>query len=331
MKKNLISVIVPIYNVENYLEKCIDSILNQTYQNLEVILVDDGSPDNCAKICDEYANKDSRVVVLHKENGGVSSARNLGLEKAKGEFITFVDSDDYLEPTMYEKLIQKQQLENLDIVFARYKEIYESGEVKITETALEDFCKTSNLVYTFNCSSKKEKLNGETKIHDRVFCSLWRMLFKSEVLKGIKFSTKIRYMEDFVFFNEVALYSNIKFGFIDEYLYNYLIRGTSAYQTKSKKIVENSKGYLEEMTRILSGTKYEDYLPALEYFCYSECVLAKYVYGENIDYKDFKAWGTKNNYKCIKRIILGLKSQIKYFLIRHKMYILLKFLYKVKN
>lgn len=92
----LISVVVPIYNVENYLSNCIDSILSQTYKNLEIILVDDGSPDNCGKIIDGYAAKDSRIVVIHKQNGGLSDARNAGIDIAKGKYITFVDSDDYI-------------------------------------------------------------------------------------------------------------------------------------------------------------------------------------------------------------------------------------------
>ena len=94
--KPTISVIVPVYKVEKYIRKCIDSILNQTYQNIEVILVDDGSPDNCGKICDEYAYLDKRVRVIHKKNGGLGSARNVGLGLAKGQYIMFVDSDDYL-------------------------------------------------------------------------------------------------------------------------------------------------------------------------------------------------------------------------------------------
>ena len=98
-----ISVIVPIYNVEDYLHRCVDSIINQTYTNLEIILVDDGSPDNCLKICDEYAKKDSRIKVVHKKNGGLSDARNAGLEIATGEYIGFVDSDDYISLYFYEK------------------------------------------------------------------------------------------------------------------------------------------------------------------------------------------------------------------------------------
>ena len=103
--KELISIIVPIYNVEKYIHKCIESIINQTYKNLEIILVDDGSPDNCGNICEEYAKNDSRIKVIHKENNGLSSARNAGLEICKGDYIGFVDSDDYIELNMYEVLI----------------------------------------------------------------------------------------------------------------------------------------------------------------------------------------------------------------------------------
>jgi glycosyltransferase involved in cell wall biosynthesis len=102
--EGLVSVIVPIYNVEQYLNRCVDSIINQTYKNLEIILVDDGSPDKCGQICDEYALKDSRIVVIHKENGGLSDARNAGIEKATGEYLSFVDSDDWIEPEMIETL-----------------------------------------------------------------------------------------------------------------------------------------------------------------------------------------------------------------------------------
>lgn len=96
-----LSIIVPVYKVEPYLHRCVDSILAQTFTDFELILVDDGSPDNCGAICDEYAAKDSRILVIHKENGGLSDARNAGLDIAKGEYIGFVDSDDYISPQMY--------------------------------------------------------------------------------------------------------------------------------------------------------------------------------------------------------------------------------------
>ena len=100
----LISVIVPVYKVEPYLARCIDSILAQTFTDFELILIDDGSPDNCGRICDEYSQKNNRIQVIHKENGGLSSARNAGMEICKGDYIYFIDSDDWIEPDMYEKL-----------------------------------------------------------------------------------------------------------------------------------------------------------------------------------------------------------------------------------
>ena len=110
------SVIVPVYNVEIYLPRCIDSILSQSFTDFELILVDDGSPDNCGKICDEYALKDSRVRVFHKSNGGVSSARNLGLDNVRGEWVTFIDSDDYVEVDYLKELIDAQQKNQVDYV-----------------------------------------------------------------------------------------------------------------------------------------------------------------------------------------------------------------------
>lgn len=113
-----ISVIVPIYNVEPYIRQCLDSIVNQTYQNLEIILVDDGSPDNCGVICDEYAEKDGRIIVIHKKNGGLSAARNDGIEQASGDWIAFVDSDDWCELDYYEKLIKAVDGCKADVVCA---------------------------------------------------------------------------------------------------------------------------------------------------------------------------------------------------------------------
>ena len=139
--QELISVIVPIYNVEKYLKKCIDSIINQTYKNLEIILVDDGSPDNCGKICDEYAKNDKRIKVIHKKNGGLSDARNAGIDIAKGKYIGFVDSDDYIVSDMYEYLYNILIENSSDISICDYEYYYEknniigkSNNVKINET-----------------------------------------------------------------------------------------------------------------------------------------------------------------------------------------------------
>ena len=118
-----LSIIVPVYNVEPYLRRCIDSILAQTFTDFELILVDDGSPDNCPAICDEYAEKDPRIVVIHKQNGGLSDARNAGLDIARGEYIGFVDSDDYIDAEMYEKMYNAAIMHNSDIVSCAYERI----------------------------------------------------------------------------------------------------------------------------------------------------------------------------------------------------------------
>ena len=135
----LISVIVPIYNVEKYLDRCVDSIINQTYKNLEIILVDDGSPDNCPQMCDDYAKKDSRIKVVHKENGGLSDARNVGMEVATGEYVSFIDSDDYISLDFYETLLETIVDNDSDIVECGVVKFYEdnsfdkySDDLKVT-------------------------------------------------------------------------------------------------------------------------------------------------------------------------------------------------------
>lgn len=146
MENPKISVIVPVYKVETYLRKCLDSVVNQTYRNLEIILVDDGSPDNCGAVCDEYAAKDGRIQVIHKENGGVSSARNAGLAVATGDWLGWVDSDDWIELDMYEYMLKSALEQDADIVVCgrieRYPNrsrffVWENTQILNTTQALE--------------------------------------------------------------------------------------------------------------------------------------------------------------------------------------------------
>ncbi len=129
----LISIIVPVYNVEKYLSRCLNSILAQTFTDFEIIAVDDGSPDNCGKILDEYAQKDERIKVIHKENGGLSSARNAGLDVAQGEYVAFVDSDDYLSDKFIEKLYNLIKKYNADISQCSFKETSKNTEISTVE------------------------------------------------------------------------------------------------------------------------------------------------------------------------------------------------------
>lgn len=132
MNEPLVTVVVPIYNVEQQLSRCVDSILNQTYRNLEVILVDDGSPDNCPQICDNYAVKDARIKVIHKENAGLGFARNTGIDNATGKYICFFDSDDYIEPTTVEECCSKALSTDADLVCFGHIEETDEGKI-ITE------------------------------------------------------------------------------------------------------------------------------------------------------------------------------------------------------
>lgn len=130
-EEKLLSVIVPVYKVEPYLHRGIDSIRNQTYKNLQIILVDDGSPDNCGKICDEYAELDARIIVVHQKNRGLSGARNTGLRYAKGEYVAFVDSDDWIGSDMYRTLVGVMEAYNLDMARCGIIETNREGEKRI--------------------------------------------------------------------------------------------------------------------------------------------------------------------------------------------------------
>lgn len=132
-ENHLISVIIPVYNVENYLERCLDSVLNQSYENLEVILVDDGSTDNSGSICDEFATKDTRIKVIHKENGGLSSARNKGLEDMTGSYLTFIDSDDVIHKDMIKNMYSVSLDNNAQIAVCEFQEFYSDCAPEIAE------------------------------------------------------------------------------------------------------------------------------------------------------------------------------------------------------
>lgn len=188
---SLISVIVPIYNVEKYLHRCVDSILKQTYGDLEIILVDDGSTDNCGKICDEYAKKDRRIKVIHKENGGQSSARNVGLDYATGEYVSFIDSDDFIHPQMLEML---------------YKAVTDFD----VEMACCDFFRIKHKKDFDNIIYKSSELAYEILSRDEIFAnyhdrylkklqeSVCNKLIRREMFDGLKFCERMIYEDEHI-------------------------------------------------------------------------------------------------------------------------------------
>ncbi len=180
----IISVIVPIYKVERYLEKCIQSIQDQTLKDIEIILVDDGSPDRCGVICDEFAQNDSRITVIHKENGGVSSARNLGIRIANGEYIGFVDGDDWIDKDMYEVLYDGILKTNAEVAICGYRIEHEGN---ITQFVKND---GKTIVYT------KEEAVRKILIDEEIHSFTWNKLIKKELFIDFE-SPKLYYHQDY--------------------------------------------------------------------------------------------------------------------------------------
>ncbi|MGN0521374.1 MAG: glycosyltransferase family 2 protein [Eubacterium sp.] len=250
---SLISVIVPVYNSEKYLDKCIDSIVSQTYENLEIILIDDGSPDSCPQKCDEWAKRDSRIKVIHKENGGVSSARNCGLDIASGDYITFIDSDDFAETDMLEIMVNGAVCNDADIVVC--------GFIFDTVDGLSDEIKCTDALYHGSEIIKNYVL-------DNIRPEACSKLFKKSVIKSIGFNCSYGYAEDLLF-NYYAFKESKTVACIDECRYHYLQdsgnSSTTPFMTdaraKSYKIFEevlidcknNSELYGAAVKRFTSG------------------------------------------------------------------------------
>ncbi len=180
MNTSLISVIVPVYKTEKFLNRCVESLVNQTYKNLEIILIDDGSPDNCPKMCDDWAKEDSRIKVLHIKNAGVANARNTALKQASGSYIAFADSDDYLELNMYEKLINAAERHNADIVMCDYQINNESRGADRLKAVPKKKAMKCICMGNYN------------------FGVLWNKLYKNSIVKGIEMPD-LKYSEDLVF------------------------------------------------------------------------------------------------------------------------------------
>lgn len=183
MNNPLISVIVPVYNVEPYLDRCVQSIVDQTYTNLEIILVDDGSPDNCPVLCDAWAAKDSRIKVIHKANGGLSDARNAGMAIAAGEYVAFVDSDDWVAPDMYRHLLDRMTADDCDIAACGVEMVWEDGTPSRPLTAPGN--------HMLDTVAAMEALLDETLLKQPV----WYKLYRKELISDIPFPVG-KYHED---------------------------------------------------------------------------------------------------------------------------------------
>lgn len=298
MEKNLkVSIIIPIYKVEKYLKKCIDSILNQTYSNIEVILVDDGSPDNCGKICDEYKKLDDRIIVIHKENGGLSDARNKGLKIATGEFISFIDSDDYIANDFIEYLLNITTSNDADMgIILPYK--FKEGSIP-------------------NIKNKSEKIRIynaydalKTMLYQKEFDNAaWGKLYSKKIVENIEFPVGKLY-EDIGTTYKYILNSK-KIVYSNQYKYYYLQRGDSImgspFKPKEMDYVYQTELLMNDVKKFnsISINKAAE----CRYLNANFSVLLKI--GKNQQYTDEKLEITKNIKNIRRSVLFDKKARLK--------------------
>ena len=291
-----ISVIIPVYKVEPYIRQCLNSVVNQTYTNLEIIIIDDGSPDNCGEICDEYERKDNRIQVIHKENGGLSAARNDGLRHATGEWISFVDSDDWCELDMYEKAIVKGEESNADIViFSLYHETMK-GQRRVHSFSSDFITSDKKIISQMQLSALDSKYAPLSTSKEWGQGLPWDKLFKRALIvdNHLFFAENVKANED-VIFNIHAFQYAEKIAFIDLPLYHWRMNPTSIGHKYTPDRVEIDREIYKELNAI--GRKYN---LSEEYY---QAVNIKMVH--NTIYLGARCFFNKNNKK---KLIQKIKS-----------------------
>lgn len=318
MNKPLITVVIPIYNVEKYLKKCIESIIKQTYKNIEIILVNDGSTDNCPKICDEYAKKDKRIIVIHKKNGGVSEARNAGIDIAKGKYITFIDSDDYVAKEYIENLYVECEKNNTEVSLIGTRYLNKKGKVIFSSKVIQK-------TYTSEEAIKQLFLG---KYYDSGVCG---KMYKTTLLNNIRFNKDIKIGEDLdVFYKILLKCKNIRIN-TKLKMYNYIARIDSVTNSVNIEIIEEDIKIAQNMIEDVS-TRY----PKLKKYAIRRYItinvinIIKLIKSNKIkeEEKDIKIQKLKENINMYKRYkyFQPYKIKIKIFLIYNNPNILKKIL-----
>lgn len=340
MKKDYITVIIPVYNVEKYLNKCIESVLNQTYENIKIVLIDDGSTDSSGKICDQYMKEHNNIVVIHKKNEGAGLTRNVGLNIADSRYIAFVDADDYIDNNMYEKLYENLVKNNAQACFCGAKKVYENKKIcinkKVNDLILNrDEILNRSIPYICSGEISEPILFGAV--------ALWHGLYDLDIIKkhNIKFLSEREYTsEDTIFNLNYFLYCN-KIVFIEQYLYYQNITNGSvsrAYNPDETKKFNNfyKKVYDFIIDNKIPNSKNNILLLNRRYINLYKHAIAKEI-KLSCDIKD----AYKNIKKecesdsILKKIIknreycqLSIKEKIFIFAIKHKMYFILKIIFK---
>lgn len=287
-----ISVVMPVYNKELYLEKTLQSILNQTYKNFEIIIVNDGSTDNTKQICDEYAKKDSRISVYHIENGGVSNARNIGLKYVTGEYIQFIDGDDCINQGIFEKYISILESKNYDILFSSYNKVDHLGNL------------LDRVDIGYDGEYKKEEILldfAEQQIKTGYYGCVSNKLLKKDIIRKNRliFNTTISVAEDLDFFLDVYKYSSDYF-FINMESFNYL----QNTENTSVLLYDNLDYYIQ----LLINLKMKDFLIESGYFYEdNKRILEQRI----LDYIYYEVFYSKLNKDIIKRKVSNLYNDDK--------------------
>lgn len=312
------SIIVPVYNVETWLERCINSILNQTYENFELILVDDGSPDNSGTICDKYVELDRRVSVIHKENGGLSSARNAGINMSKGDYIVFIDSDDYIKENLLENIEESIRKHHTDIIMFGY-------EMFLSKNKILPLFKKGLIL-----NPKEEAVSLNKPNFKNEFCFTWRYVFKKEFLtyNDITFNENIKVAEDTIF-NMECIFLAKSMYVIDEALYIYNDANNESIMRRRYKPnyhIDLNKQYLEKK-RILkeyniNNNKFlDDYYYYYVYIIIQNCIKnicvgkKEYIYTDLKDLLNLEMCIDSFKYYNLKRLYKIADNKIFYLLL----------------
>ena len=260
-----VSIIVAAYNIEDYIERCLNSIINQSFKDLEIILVNDGSTDKTLEKIQKMADKDSRIIIIDKENGGVNSARNIGLRKAVGKYILFVDGDDWLELDAIQKLYENIEIRNLDLLLYNAYEAYDNEKKEM---------------YTFskNISSNYVK----ELLLSNITPSIWCKFIKKDCIQNIKLPTNTGYGEDLVVVCDLFS-ENIKIGTLNECLYNYYQRSNSVTNNISLKILDLDKTFVLIKKLLVKKNIYDLYIKEFEFLVYKHLFMNQII---NMNYRN---------------------------------------------
>lgn len=272
--KSIISVIVPVYNVEMYLKKCINSILNQTLKKLEIILVDDGSTDNSGIICDEYKFIDKRIKVIHKENGGLSSARNIGIDNATGDYLAFIDSDDWIEPNMIEVLFDMLEKNDSDISICEFIKCYDENVQPIQEEIK---------IEIFNNIDALKKLYDENKgIYMTIACN---KLYKRNLLEKVRFPLGKIHEDEFFIYK--VLYEANKISYINRKMYYYRQRENSIMNSRLTKKRLDAFQAFDERIEFIKNKINDKELYSMSISSYYKFIIAFYILYKKDNYNDY--------------------------------------------